>query len=304
MLSIPEKPVKEYSIGCIVARFQVDVLHRAQRELLEFVSARHEKVIVVLGVSPLPNTRKNPLPYEARRQMLLEEFPNVHILSVKNNISDETWSKNLDKEIGNVLTMHQTVLLYGSRDSFIKHYHGKFDTQELESDMYESGTAVRKKIAAGSLFNKEWRQGVIWASFNRYPTSYQAVDAAIFNSDKTKILLVRKPDETKYRFCGGFVDPKTPNLESNCRREVSEELHIEVDGIKYIGSTNIDDWRYRGEVDGVMTVLFECTHVFGSPEPDDDIEEAKWFDLSTLTQDDLMPGHYPLFEMLWKYIGK
>jgi hypothetical protein len=125
MLSIPEK---KFSIGCIVARFQVDMLHVAQMQLIDFVAGRHEKVIVVLGVSPLPNSRKNPLPFEARRQMLAEVYPNVHVIQVKNNISDEIWSKNLDTAIRDVLTMQQSVLLYGSRDSFIKHYSGKFQT--------------------------------------------------------------------------------------------------------------------------------------------------------------------------------
>ena len=301
MLTIPEK---KYSIGCIVARFQVDMLHTAQMQLIDFVADRHEKVIVVLGVSPLPNSRKNPLPFEARRQMLFEAYPNVHVIQVKNNISDEIWSKNLDTAIRDVLTMQQNVLLYGSRDSFIKHYSGKFHTQELDSDMYESGTAVRQTIASGCSFNRDWRRGVIWAAYNRYPTSYQAVDAAIFNSDRTKLLMVRKPNEDKYRFCGGFVDPKTPSLEVNCKREVDEELHVEVDSLKYIGSCNIDDWRYRSEVDGVMTVLFDCTYIFGTPQPDDDIEEAKWFEIDKLNKNDLMPGHHPLFEMLWKYLGK
>lgn len=153
------------------------------------------------------------------------------------------------------------------------------------------------------MFTKEWRRGAIWAAYNRYPTSYQAVDAAIFNEDKSKLLLVRKPGEVLFRFCGGFVDPKTPNLESNCRREVAEELHLEVSDPIYIGSSNINDWRYRGEVDGVMTTLFACTHIFGVPQPDDDICEARWFETAKLKPEDIMPAHHCLFELVKKYLA-
>lgn len=300
MLNISEP---KYDVGCIVARFQVDELHVAHKQLVEFVVSRHSKVIILLGVSPLPNTRNNPLPFEARRQMLLEEFPNVTVAYIKNNLSDKIWSKNLDEAIQDHLTLAQTAVLYGSRDSFIKHYKGALPTLELETDLYVSGSQVRTKIAKDTVFNKDWRRGAIWASYNRYPTSFQAVDAAILNEDRTKLLLVRKPGEDKFRFCGGFVDPKTKSLETNCVREVGEELHIEVGEPKYIGSTNIDDWRYKGEVDGVMSTLFACAYISGTPQPDDDICEAKWFVIALLTKDDFMPTHHVLFDLLWKYIN-
>lgn len=297
MLKIPEKT---YDVGCIVARFQVDELHDAHKQLIEFVSARHNHIIILLGVSPIPNTRNNPLPFSARRQMIQELYPNATISIVKNHISDQIWSKNLDSTIKDNLSLQQTAVLYGSRDSFIKYYSGSFNTIELETDTYVSGSAVRLEIAKDSTFNRDWRRGAIWAAYNRYPTSYQAVDAAIFNEDDTKLLMVRKPGEEKYRFCGGFVDPKTKSLEINCKREVAEELHIEVSDPVYIGSTSIDDWRYRKEVDGIMTCLFKCKYIFGTPTPDDDICEAKWMRVEELTPETIMPAHLPLVALLLK----
>lgn len=297
MLAIPEK---KYDVGVIVARFQVDELHQMHKQLIEFVANRHGKTIILLGVSPLPNSRNNPLPFEARRQMIQEEFPDVVIGLIKNHISDETWSTNIDTTIRDLISLQQTVVLYGSRDSFIQSYSGKFPTIELETDTYVSGTEVRLQIAKSSQFGREWRRGTIWAAYNRYPTSYQAVDSAIYSEDGQKLLMVRKPGETKYRFCGGFVDPKTPNLESNARREVMEELHIEVSDPVYVGSSNIDDWRYKGEVDGVMTCLFKCKYIFGRPTPDDDICEAKWFPIVDLNETNVMPAHMVLLNMLKK----
>jgi len=295
MLKVPEK---DYDVGCIVARFQVDELHEAHKQLIEFVSNRHKKIIILLGVSPTPNSRKNPLPFVARQQMLKELYPDATIVPIKGFLDDTVWSKNLDSTIKDLITLQQTVVLYGSRSSFIASYTGSFDTVELESDIYVSGSEVRKEISKDTHYDRSWRRGAIWAAYNRYPTSYQAVDAAIFNEDETKLLMVRKPGEDKYRFCGGFVDPKTKNLETNCRREIQEELHIEVSDPKYIGSTNVDDWRYKDEVDGVMTCIFKCKFVFGTPTPDDDICEAKWISIKDLNELTIMPTHLPLVKIV------
>lgn len=300
-----KKATKKYDVGIIVGRFQVDSLHEAHMQLIDFVIKEHSETIIIIGSSKLPNTRKNPLPFEARRQMISDIYPDVRIYNIQDQYDDFLWSVSLDSIITNSITLSQKPVLYGSRDSFIKSYQGKYDTIELETDVYVSGTEVRNNIAKNNMFTRECRAGIIWASFNRYPTSYQAVDNAIFNEDYTKLLLVRKPGESKYRFCGGFVDPKTSSLEANARREVGEELHIEITDPVYIGSCFIDDWRYKGEVDGVMTTLFQSKYMYGSITPDDDICEAKWFVIKDIKpENDIMPTHRTLWELTKKWLTK
>src|SRR3954467_3740233 len=189
---------EDADVGVIIGRFQVPKLHEGHRDVIRHVCEAHNKVLLFLGLSPLLGTRENPLDFEARRQMILEEFPQVNVLYVKDQPSDEWWSEKLDRMIGDLVTPAQTVVLYGGRDSFQARYTGKYPTRELVADSYISGSQIRKAVSTRSVRqNPHFREGVIWAAFNRFPTAYQAVDVAIFNDDFSKILLGRKEAEVQ-----------------------------------------------------------------------------------------------------------
>lgn len=290
-----------YDVGVVVGRFQVPELHDAHLDLIESVVGRHSKVIVVLGRSPLHGTRQNPLDYEARRQMVLESFPHVTVAYNDDQRSDEVWSGKLDKVISNLLTPNQTAVIYGSRDSFIDHYSGAFPTCELVQERYVSGSEVRKRIAAAATVDSvDFRRGVVWSAYGRYPTCFTTVDVAVFDESGANILLARKPHESEWRLIGGFSDPRSPTFEADARREVSEEAGIEITDPVYIDSHKIDDWRYRGELDVIKTLLFKATLFSGRPNAKDDIAELKWFQFSTLRDTQLVPEHVPLIDLLRK----
>lgn len=294
---------EQYDVGVIVGRFQVHELHQAHRDLIQYVCDNHKKVVLFLGLSPLMVSSNNPLDFEARKQMILADFPEVNVLYAKDTSSDEVWSAKLDAMIEDLVTPAQTVLLYGGRDSFISHYTGKHPTRELVQSTFMSGTAQRKAIARSrAKASPEFRAGVIWASQSRFPTVYTTVDIAILNEDRTQVLLGRKADEKLYRFIGGFADPRSQTYEQDARREVMEEAGVEVGDLKYIGSQNIDDWRYRNEQDSIRTMMFTAKYVFGRPTPGDDIEEVRWFDLTNEVPADaqIVPNHRSLMTMLRK----
>lgn len=277
-----------YDVGVIVGRFQVPELHDAHRELIEHVCSNHDKVVIFLGLSPVPGTRENPLDWQARRQMIHENFPKVEVLYIKDMVSDEAWSDKLDGMIEDVTTPGQTVCLYGGRESFIKRYHGRHQTAELESETYiNAGSEIRKQIARGRTDpTVDFRRGAVWNAYNRFPTSFVTVDVAVFSEkldqEENRLLLVRKPNEKQWRLPGGFVEPGSPSLEANARREVQEETGIAITTPHYVSSQGIDDWRYRGEIDKIMTALFVATKLSGGLRPDDDVEEARWFNTDGL----------------------
>lgn len=273
----------KYEIGVIIGRFQLHQLHKAHCDVIESVLSNHKKVILFLGVTQVVGSSSNPLDFASRKAMIQEKYPDIVVLSLPDTRNDDTWSKNLDSRIREVFQIGNA-LLYGSRDSFIPHYKGQFDTAELEQEIYVSGTEVRKQVSEEIKSSKEWRAGVIYGSYNRYPTSYQKVDIAVFNEEENQILLAKNPGEDKYRFIGGFVDVKDTSLEHTAKREFMKETGAEISITGYVGSFRVDDWRYRSERDKIMSTLFKAKYLFGHLEPSDDVMEIRWFELKDLKE--------------------
>lgn len=287
----------EYDVGVLIARFQVHELTEAHRNLLDHVTGRHDKALLFLGVSPLWVTRRNALDFESRKQMVLADYPRLNVGYIEDRPSDAHWSNKLDQEIAKLVTPSQSVVLYGGRDGFIEHYGGRHPTIEMDRDSYHSGTVIRKQIGSRSTkATPDFRAGVIWSTYARFPVCYPTVDIAVFNDDHSKLLLARKPFENHLRFIGGFAEPDSPSFEADARREVAEEAHIEITDPVYIGSYHVDDWRYRGEVDQIKTLLFAAKHQFGQPTPDDDVEELRWVPI-TVPETSLVETHRPLLVM-------
>lgn len=288
--------VKSYDVGVIVGRFQVPELHEVHRNLIKSVCDNHQKVILYLGMSPLLTTINNPLDFESRKQMILEEFPDITVLYIRDVHDDERWSKNLDEQISHVVAPHQSVVLYGGRDSFIEHYEGKHDVLELESEKILSGTEIRKEVSKSVKKDPMFRRGWIHAAFNRFPTCYPTVDIAIFDEEEKKILLGRKEGEPLYRLPGGFADPRSTSYEADARREAQEETGVTITDPAYIGSFIIDDWRYRNEPDKIKTLLFKAKMLHGPVKADDDLAEVKWFDVDNIDLYDVMTNHRELLQ--------
>lgn len=307
------------AVGVIVARIQVASLTEAHVDLIKTVQAEHEKVLLFLGLSPALGTKNNPLDLEMRRQMVhgyyeAEKvsgdnpypFRDINILYIKDQPSDESWSKALDAQIRDNLTPGQTPLLYGGRDSFIKHYKGKYPTQELVPERMISGTEARNAISKKTKNSQEFREGVIWAVYNQFPRVFATVDIAPVNVKDGTVLLGRKENETLLRFIGGFADPKSLSFEADAVRELEEESGIiaKPEDVRYIGSTLIDDWRYRSECDKIKTSFFYVEYTGGDFKADDDIVEVRWVKISDLTEDKLVDTHKPLYHLFRQYLRK
>lgn len=293
-------------VGIIVGRFQIHELHEAHRDLIDSVQNMHNRVIIFVGLSPLRNTPTNPLDFNTRKRMIQETYPEIEVYYVEDNPSDELWSKSLDKQIEKWTKPYQTVMLYGSRDSFIPSYFGKYPVTELSSTKYISGTEIRRRISNSFPPTLEFRAGVISASMNRYPTCYPTVDIAIIDKSKGAVLLGRKEHEDALRFIGGFATPDSTSFEEDARREVMEETGVSVDDITYIGSATINDWRYKKETDKIKTLFFIATYQYGPTKANDDIAYVEWVSLVDLMMGriKIMPEHQILVELLKKHASQ
>jgi bifunctional NMN adenylyltransferase/nudix hydrolase len=297
-----QMPEKKHDIGVIIGRFQVHELHEAHKAMIETVLARHDKVILFLGVSPTLSTKRNPLDFLSRKVMFEEIYGNriSVILPLNDKKSDDVWSKQVDTKIREVVPLG-SVVLYGSRDSFIPHYHGKYEVIELVPSSIVSATEIRQSVSKKIERTKEFRAGVIYACYNTFSMVHPVIDVAILNEDETQVLLGRKKDEVEFRFIGGFADVTDENLEQTVKREAFEETGLEIGGITYIASTKVKDWRYRSDSDrSIMTSFFKAKKISGHEQGADDIAEVKWFSLKELKQEQIVGEHFKLLELLKK----
>lgn len=285
------------SVGVIVGRFQVSRLHDGHLHLIDFVRENHEDVLIVLGVPGAYPTARNPLSFELRKAMIQNHYPEVKIARIADHPSDKCWSKELDRIIRELFP-GQKAKMYGSRDSCLDVYCGKLSKCYFTPQNGESGTKKRLS-AAKSRAGREFLEGVIYSQTSRQPIIYPAVDVAVVNFEKRQALLAGKTiDGGKLRFIGGFVDPKDNSFEAAAKREVAEETsHIETANYSYIGSIKVDDWRYRGSNDGIMTNFYCASYIFGAPIPKDDIQKLEWVPYEKLLAK-IVPEHKPLAEML------
>lgn len=291
----------------IVGRYQTFSLHPDQISMIQKVIESHSETIIVLGNSVTRGTIKNPLDFRARKTMILEKFPKIGVFYINDIPKDDAqWSKNLDKIIEQMIygDFPIEINILGSEETVIKKYKGVHKTVPFDASSFISAEEIRRQATTNFQPNEHFRAGVIAAQANRFPTAYQCVDIAIVD-DHGRILLGRKPNETLFRFIGGFSDPNSPTLEADARREAFEETGVEVDGIEYLASLKVNDSRYAGEVDCIKTAFFVGKYIFGRPQGNDDIAEVKWFSIADLKKEDIIDTHHDLYNIFMeKYVKK
>lgn len=293
--------IRTKKVGVVIGRFQVHTLHAGHMHLLNTANAHSDALLVILGSRRALPTARNPLSFAMRKAMILAQCPHATVLEHFDHPSDHEWSAGLDAHIRAAFPDHSPTL-FGSRDSFIPHYRGEFRTKLVKEVRRESGTALREHIAHVDHASEDFRRGVIHTHTTRLPIPYPAVDVAILAPERRMILLgEKKADAGKRRFIGGFFDPsQDESWEAAAKRETHEEApSIEVCGFEYVGSRTIDDWRYRGSADKIVSTLFTTTYVFGATDAGDDLDALHWVRYADLL-DVLTPEHLPFGEMLTK----
>lgn len=288
--------------GVIVARFQTPYLHEGHTYLLNEIRAKHNKVVILLGVTPVKGSRRNPFDFYTREKLLKQYAPGLIVLPLSDNPSDEVWSQQLDSLLRSAFPQ-EVFVLYGSRNSFAPHYSGHLPVELLPELGDHTATAIRDTNADRVLDSKDFRMGVNYAYHNVYAKVYPTVDIAVLNNGQ--VLLGKKHNATQWRFPGGFSDPTDACFEAAAQRELKEECgDLVTSAMQYVGSAQIDDWRYRSEEDKIITIFYKTDYLAGEAKANDDIVAVEWFDLKALPQmmqqDLVAKEHYPLVNLLLK----
>ena len=296
------------NVGVIVARFQTPYLHEGHKSIIETVQQNHNKTVIVLGVSPVLGSRRNPLDFPTREKMIKKEYPDMVVLPLSDHPLDTRWTQALDHLLTSTFP-GSTFTLYGSRDSFMTSYSGNKKVVALPEQGKHNSTALREKFSDRVMDAEAFRSGIIYAYANTYLKVYPTVDVAVFRDNKKEILLGKKDIDNQWRLLGGFSDPTDDSFEMAAQRELREECGpIEITTMQYETSRRQDDWRYRTEGDKIVTTLFSTDFISGDPKGSDDIASVEWFPMDKIQNmmdaHEVLDTHFPLLQFLLKKYAK
>ncbi|MBI4609030.1 MAG: NAD(+) diphosphatase [Candidatus Rokubacteria bacterium] len=123
----------------------------------------------------------------------------------------------------------------------------------------------------------EWGKRCPKCRYEHYPHLHPAVIVLIKDGDRC--LLTRKPGWApgRYSLVAGFVD-NGESLEAAVRREVSEEVGVDVSDTRYVGSQN---WPFPSQ----LMIGFVATYAGGEVTIDrEELEDARWFPCEALPE--------------------
>lgn len=280
----------------VVGTFQQIEIGAFEKAFINQLQNQYPEVVLVIASAPIPSSKNHPLDVETRKLMLEKEFPKTKITTFKKQILAQATSQALENAIAQAVGESVNCQLFVFKESNnLTQYELSYPFEWVELPEYASriiSDADRSQVA--------YRAGVFQTVRAQYPKVFPTVDVAIVSGDK--VLLGRKPQQALFRFIGGFIDPEDDCFEDAAIREAEEETGLKLSQARYIGTAKIDDWRYREEVDKIITSFFVAEYEGGTPTAQDDIEELRWFDIASLTEQDFVEEHRVIFK-LWEKKG-
>jgi NAD+ diphosphatase len=132
-----------------------------------------------------------------------------------------------------------------------------------------SGSCPRCGHATERIEN-EWGKRCPQCRYEHYPHLHPAVIVLVVDGDRCLLARKREWAPGRYALVAGFVD-NGECLEGAVRREVKEEVGVDVQDIRYVGSQN---WPFPSQ----LMIGFLASYAGGEITIDrDELEDARWF---------------------------
>lgn len=123
----------------------------------------------------------------------------------------------------------------------------------------------------------------------RYYINMNAAVVAVIRNEKNEVLFtIRKHDPSKgmLDLPGGFID-MGENAEHAVKREILEELNLEISKLDYLG-TFTNKYLYAGIEYQTLDIVFLCTvDSFSNLKVDDDVTGYEFIDPARVPQQDI-----------------
>lgn len=153
------------TIGVVIGRFQVPELHDGHLALLDHVIKTSDDICVLVGVCR-NTSAKNLLPFDCVEQTIRTSYPAIFHVHPLLDIPGEDlqWSMQIDRFL-ELLFPCAEIKLYGGRDSFKTHYHGRHRPviEYAHFDSGTNGTRIRSEIINGKPEDSPaFRRGIIY----------------------------------------------------------------------------------------------------------------------------------------------
>jgi len=116
--------------------------------------------------------------------------------------------------------------------------------------------------------------------------------------ENNKVLLNKHGNDDFWKFCGGRVEEDEINLKDAAKREVKEEMGINVEILNNSPYFFYTEKEIEGAQISVILVHFLAKRV-GEITPGEDIREWRWVDVNDLDKENLAPNIKPVL----KYFG-
>ena len=110
-----------------------------------------------------------------------------------------------------------------------------------------------------------------------------------------KVLLNKHGEDNFWKFCGGRIEEYEINIKDAARREVKEEMGLEIEILDEAPYFVYTEKEKDGKMASVILAHFLARRI-GEIKPGEDIREWRWLSAPELQQEDLAPNILPVLK--------